>query len=237
MQFWPFLIAANHASEYRAVLCPDFIESSARKELFRYIDFSPSTEGSIHFRDVNDDRLGRLLIYYRTTRVFERGTETYDAAGRPFLRYEGIVVRATSDGHTVDTAVAERAINQASSEIDKAFDSFWQAANRPPATLSKQQYLGPDVLPPEPPLPEPPPPEPSFLSEPPPIAPTKVQWMFALGLLVVSLIGNAAFFGSYYNLAGRVSTLEAGIAERTRQIATLSKNIDELRSKLEEAGK
>jgi hypothetical protein len=231
MRFWPFLVAANPTLDYRVILCPDFIESSGRRELFRYIDLPSSANGTIQLQEVDDDQLGRMLIFFRSTRVCEGSGDVYDAAGRPFFRYEGIVIRATREDRAVDGAVAERAINQALSEMDKVFTSFWTATTRPSTTLSKQQYLGLDAPPPEPPPPKPP------LPEPPPIALTKAQWIFALCLLAVSLVGNAAFFSSYYDLAGKVSTVQASIADMAQQIVTLSKDIDELRRKLEEARK
>src|SRR5580704_19786538 len=94
MKYWLFLIAANEHWDYRVVLCPDFIDQAGRRLVLRNC-FDPSTalaEG-IGSRNVTDEQLGSISLFFRAARVKEGSRDAYDVAGRPLVRISGIAVR------------------------------------------------------------------------------------------------------------------------------------------------
>jgi hypothetical protein len=139
MDVWPFLMAASDYSDYRVVLCPDFIARAERKDLFRkHIDPTPS-DGAETLRqaDIDDDKLGHMSLYYSVIRLKRDWADAYDPSGRPLLRIEGLVARSGDGSSRLASGEAARLISENKAEIDGAFEAFWSGKDRIRVAVSK----------------------------------------------------------------------------------------------------
>jgi hypothetical protein len=133
MTYWPFLIAANRFLDYRLAICPDFIEESACKHLFRTkidLSFDDEPEGKLRFQEITDERAGKLSLFHKFTWVRQGEAVARDSCGRPLARVFGIVMRGEVDRRRLKSADAERLIDELMPTIDAAFDSFWSGDDR-----------------------------------------------------------------------------------------------------------
>jgi hypothetical protein len=133
MTYWPFLIAANRFLDYRLAICPDFIEESACKHLFRTkidLSFDDEPEGKLRFQEITDERAGKLSLFHKFTWVRQGEAVARDSCGRPLARVFGIVMRGEVDRRQLKSADAERLIDELMPTIDAAFDSFWSGDDR-----------------------------------------------------------------------------------------------------------
>jgi lambda repressor-like predicted transcriptional regulator len=156
MKYWLFLIAANEHWDNRVVLCPDFIDQAGRRPVLRNC-FDPSTalaEG-IGSRNVTDEKLGSISLFFRAVRVKEGSRDAYDAAGRPLVRISGIAIRQYATQERLDPNAAQRVLDRALPQLDNIFAQIRATEVPPKAVLSRLQSdvraddhdLGPDVGP------------------------------------------------------------------------------------------
>jgi hypothetical protein len=144
MTYWPFLIAANRFLDYRLAICPDFIEESACKHLFRTkidLSFDDEPEGKLRFQEITDERVGKLSLFHKFTWVRQGEAVARDSCGRPLARVFGIVMRGEVDRKRLKSADAERLIDELMPTIDAAFDSFWSSDDRGQTSRSAGRAL------------------------------------------------------------------------------------------------
>ncbi len=218
MGAWPFLMGASDYSDYRVVVCPEFIESSGRAQAFRNLVetcLDGEADEAVRSRHIADDRIGPCSLFYRVSRVRKTdGSSAYDAAGRPLLRVDGVVVEREANCGRLDPQEADRLIERALPTLDSSFAAFSAAKRKIPATLSKQ--LVPEEKNGGPPRAPRPTPSPLIL--------------FLSAALVVSVLGNAI-------LLWRDSGWAQQIAAMNEELTNAHKRIEELTQRLREAKK
>jgi hypothetical protein len=225
MGAWPFLMGASDYSDYRVVVCPEFIESSGRAQAFRSLVetcLDGEADEAVRSRHVADDRIGPCSLFYRVSRVRKKdGSSAYDAAGRPLLRVDGVVVQRDGNHGRLDPQEGDRLIERALPTLDSSFAAFSVAKRKIPATLSKQlvqeeKNAGPARTSRLTPLP---------------------LVLFLSSALVVSVLGNAILLWGDSGSAPPPSQAEQQLAAKIDELAKAQATIAELSKQLREAYK
>jgi hypothetical protein len=209
MRAWPFLMGASDYSDYRVVVCPDFIERSGRAQIFRNVfdtsldEDSGETVRSAHLRD---DKIGSCSLFYRVRQIRERdGSSAYDAAGRPLLRVDGVVVQRNGSDDRLNPKEADRLIERALPTLDPSFTAFWTAKRKIPTAVSKQ--LDEEKAVPNPPQP--------------PRRPRSPLILVLSSALTISVIANVTLA----LLGGRDAQTEQRLAATERQLTAAEQRL------------
>ncbi len=122
-------MAASPRSDYRVVLCPDFIEANKRRGIFRSseLDILSGIDGTLETVEVNDEKLGKIQFFYKSSAIKQHGIPIQDTQSRPLLRVDGVVTRPRPHDAALTKLEAEDLIEQSRPEISAAFDQFWKS--------------------------------------------------------------------------------------------------------------
>jgi hypothetical protein len=214
MGAWPFLMGASDYSDYRLVVCPQFIDTSGRTQAFRRLVEScldGEADDVVQSRHVTDERIGPCSLFYRVSRVRKTdGSSAYDPAGRPLLRVDGVVVERDANGGGLNPEEADRLIDRALPTLDSSFAAFSVAKHKTPATLSKQLV------------------QKERIAEPP--RSSRPTWLvlFLSSALVVSVLSNAILWWNGKEATQELVALNEELANARTQIDEFVKRLREI---------
>lgn len=171
MHYWPFLIGASRRFDYRTLISPDFVEE-LKPDLFRLAldPRSYASEDQTLSANVDDPKLGRVTIFYRTEFVRDASKPdqfVYDGSGRRIYFIHGIVTRPDRSDETVNQTQADAFIDAHRDDAMAHLRRFMASETRPRVVLSNAIVgSGLEIRRPPPPPPSPPASGPSILSRP-----------------------------------------------------------------------
>ncbi len=125
---WPFLVSRNRSHGYQTVVSPGFlIDAKAAGLLATKVQGEPSDAGSgpkICTRLV-ESPAGPVTLVYRANKARLNGQALRDRAGRPVIRFGGVVLRGLRD----PDEVGDDLLASAEGAVEDGFRQFWDAAN------------------------------------------------------------------------------------------------------------
>ena len=125
---WPFLVSRNRAHGYQTVVSPGFlIDAKATGVLATKVEGEPADAASgpkICTRLV-ESPAGPVTLVYRANKARLNGKALRDRAGRPVIRFSGVVLRGLRD----PDEVGDDLLASAEGAVEDGFRQFWDAAN------------------------------------------------------------------------------------------------------------
>ncbi|MCG8360245.1 MAG: hypothetical protein MI920_32165 [Kiloniellales bacterium] len=150
---WPFLVSRSRLRGYQTVVSPDFlIGVEAAALLCAKVEETPFDGTSVSARctQLADSPAGPLTMIYRAEKARLNGEILKDDAGRPVMKFSGLVLRGLHDPEDL----GEDAIAIAQAKVEEGFLRFWNqgggTAPEPAAGFSIASSSWTDVVAPPP---------------------------------------------------------------------------------------
>ncbi len=128
-QAWPFLVSRNKVLGYQTVVSPGFLIDRGAADLLACAveaEFDDAEAGEPICTQLPETSVGPLTLFYRVSRAAEKGRVLRDSAGRPVLRFDGVVM----NGLKARSDVPERWLDSAERVVEPSFKRFWKSRER-----------------------------------------------------------------------------------------------------------
>jgi hypothetical protein len=190
---WPFLISRNRQLDYQVLVAPGFLVDAGIAGLLATRVGGDPTE-SPQYLELSRTKVGRIALFYRIIIATKGERVLRDAASRPIVWIEGLVMRGSQKEHPVSV----RDLEEAHKRVEGVYWRFWNETTPVPVERSSAFAVpvAGEIEERRLPLPTEPPPEPAVASDQqsrPSIVPIGlslgIKSILLLSLVVVAIAG------------------------------------------------
>jgi hypothetical protein len=117
---WPFLISRNRQLDYQVLVAPGFLVDAGIAGLLATRVGGDPTE-SPQYLELSRTKVGRIALFYRIIIATKGERVLRDAASRPIVWIEGLVMRGSQKEHPVSV----RDLEEAHKRVEGVYWRFW----------------------------------------------------------------------------------------------------------------